>query len=322
MLINSYPDCTEMVDNKGQNVVHLAANSGRLDTFKWFLKKAPKCDRLVNEKDKDGNTPLHVFAASTPTIFVCDWRNKLPKFIKQHYELDVNAFNNDNLTAGEIFASNDNFNHVTQYTKLSKTLPWGMRTNNGDERTQHGEREETVNNRQENVSRVKGEEERASHLRKAGETRLVVAALIVTVSFAAGFTVPGGLNQTPGDSIGKAVLTKTSNFVQFMIWDTIAFTLSSLAVMCYFTIAAEKDAATVIRLSMTAEFLSSISLSALMVAFQTGVSAVVSLSLNIVISIIILISLFCYAVLFDQSYRKEWKKWRRESLKSGPESGD
>ncbi|KAH9623616.1 hypothetical protein KSS87_008354 [Heliosperma pusillum] len=312
MLIRSYPDCTEIVDNKGQNVVHLAANSGRLHTFEWFLKKAPKCDRLVNERDKNGNTPLHVFAASTPSIFICDWRYKLPTFIKRYYELDIKAFNNDNLTAGDIFACNDKFHHVTNCTKLSKTLPWGRRTNNGDERTQHVERQETVNNRQENVSIVKGEEERVSHLRKAGETRLVVAALIVTVSFAAGFTVPGGLNQTPGDNIGMAVLTKTNAFTQFIIHDTLAFMLSSLAVMCYFTIAGEKDAAKVIRLSMTAEFLSSISLGFLMMAFQTGVTAVVSSSLSFVTNIIFFISLIWYSVLFRRSYREEWDKWSRE----------
>ncbi|XP_074269812.1 uncharacterized protein LOC141592849 [Silene latifolia] len=96
LLIRSYPDCIEIVDNKGQNVVHSAANLGCLNTFERFLRKVPKCDSLINEKDGDGNTPLHLLVATTPTLPIHGCFFKLPLFLKRHKNLNVRVFNNKN----------------------------------------------------------------------------------------------------------------------------------------------------------------------------------------------------------------------------------
>lgn len=77
-------------------------------------------------------------------------------------------------------------------------------------------------------------EKRVTLLKDAAPNQLVVAALVATVSFTAGFTIPGGFNQNPGPDIGTAVFTKKSAFKAFLICDALAFTLSSLAVLQYF----------------------------------------------------------------------------------------
>jgi hypothetical protein len=57
------PDCCELVDSRGWNALHYAAITikgiGFLSVSRWI----PKFDKLIYEKDNDGNTPLHLSAA-------------------------------------------------------------------------------------------------------------------------------------------------------------------------------------------------------------------------------------------------------------------
>ena len=67
-----------------------------------------------------------------------------------------------------------------------------------------------------------------SLLAKVSEHHLVVNALIATVTFAAGITVPGGFFQE-GRHAGSAILTRKAAFKVFFITDSIAMVLSSSA---------------------------------------------------------------------------------------------
>lgn len=55
------PRPTELFNNKGQNILHVAAMKGKFDSTRRILK-ASNIDRLINEMDDDGNTPLHLAA--------------------------------------------------------------------------------------------------------------------------------------------------------------------------------------------------------------------------------------------------------------------
>ena len=57
-LLKQRPDVIEMVDINGQNVYHIAVVNNRLNMLKWFHRWLPK--DLVNHRDMDGNTPLHL----------------------------------------------------------------------------------------------------------------------------------------------------------------------------------------------------------------------------------------------------------------------
>ncbi|KAF3457878.1 hypothetical protein FNV43_RR02538 [Rhamnella rubrinervis] len=75
-----------------------------------------------------------------------------------------------------------------------------------------------------------------SQVDNAKEATLAVAALIATVTFAAGFTLPGGYVSNKGMDQGTAVVKKNTAFEAFVITDTIALVLSTAAVFtCYMT---------------------------------------------------------------------------------------
>ncbi|KAM7466938.1 hypothetical protein LguiB_014500 [Lonicera macranthoides] len=67
------------------------------------------------------------------------------------------------------------------------------------------------------------------------DNHMVVAALIATVAFTAGFTMPGGYIQSGSQYEGMAVLsTKSIAFQAFIISDTIALIFSTSALFIYF----------------------------------------------------------------------------------------
>ena len=69
-----------------------------------------------------------------------------------------------------------------------------------------------------------------SKLKKTGEIHLIVAALVAIVTFAAGFTLPGGYNENDG----KAILAKKAAFKAFVVTDTLAMVFSVSATFVYF----------------------------------------------------------------------------------------
>ncbi|XP_034680635.1 ankyrin-1-like [Vitis riparia] len=89
-VICGHPDCSEQVDDSGKNVFHFSIlnpgnNPLELDTNLNMRG-------LINEKDSEGNTPLHLLATSQLST-----RN----FISDS-KVDKMAFNNKKLTAKDI----------------------------------------------------------------------------------------------------------------------------------------------------------------------------------------------------------------------------
>ena len=74
------------------------------------------------------------------------------------------------------------------------------------------------------------EDESMAFTKRLGETHLIVAALVATVSCAAGFTLPGGYKEDDG----KAILSKKAAFRAFVVTDTIAMVSSLCAVFLHF----------------------------------------------------------------------------------------
>jgi hypothetical protein len=104
-IVSSCPDCCELVDNKGWNVLHFAINCPvyklypflrvrtklRLRRIIEIIGENPCLDNLLNEKNADGDAPLHYYlkkGLSAENFF-------------GHPRLDKMAFNKKNLTAFE-----------------------------------------------------------------------------------------------------------------------------------------------------------------------------------------------------------------------------
>ncbi|PHU18416.1 hypothetical protein BC332_14111 [Capsicum chinense] len=62
-LLYHCPDCWDTLNSNNQNATHVAVLNNQ-DEVVRFLLDSDKCDNLVVEPDSDGNTPLHLLAAS------------------------------------------------------------------------------------------------------------------------------------------------------------------------------------------------------------------------------------------------------------------
>ena len=142
-----------------------------------------------------------------------------------------------------------------------------------------------------------------SFLRKASDSHLLVAALVATVSFAAGFTLPGGYK----DSDGMAMLSNKPGFKAFVVSDSLALVLSVAAVLCHFYNALSKKKVHVTCFLRWAYWLTKLGVGAMVVAFFTGLYSV--LPHHSGIAIFVLIICVCCSVLSITSGRPRVRKY-------------
>ena len=109
-----------------------------------------------------------------------------------------------------------------------------------------------------------------STLKKVGETHLIVTALVATVTFAAGFTLPGGYNENDG----LATLGKKEAFKAFVVADTLAMVSSVSAAFVYFFMAGYEKEELLHKHLPWGFFLTMFGMGGMVVAFMTGMYAV------------------------------------------------
>ncbi|PQQ01998.1 ankyrin repeat-containing protein [Prunus yedoensis var. nudiflora] len=209
-LISYCPDCCEVVDQRRRNALHYALekHQSRITTF--VLKDSWLSNILLNAKDVDGNTPLHLLDVSLfGTRFIGDAR------------VDKMAFNKENMNALDVIVADDSRNEIYLEQALKKN---GAESGHRILRKSYGGHRKLKEN--------KGGEDR-NKTNNVREAHLVVAALIATVTFAAGFTIPGGYQSEKGPEQGFAVLSKNAAFKAFVITNTLALCMSSFSVLMH-----------------------------------------------------------------------------------------
>ena len=108
-----------------------------------------------------------------------------------------------------------------------------------------------------------------STLKRVGETHVIVAALVATVTFAAGFSFLGGHNDD-----GMETLAKRAAFKAFVVADTLAMVSSLSAALVYF-FTAGYETVEILRKHLSWGFwLTMFSMAAMVVAFSTGMYVV------------------------------------------------
>ncbi|CAO2827230.1 unnamed protein product [Amaranthus hypochondriacus] len=109
-----------------------------------------------------------------------------------------------------------------------------------------------------------------TNLDQMRNTLSVVAALLATITFAAGFTLPGGLKS----DTGEAMLAKKASFLVFLLADAFAMSTSMLVLCCLlWSMVCHRDMSYLLVDRSVMILLQS--LYATMVAFMTGVYAVI-----------------------------------------------
>lgn len=89
MLLHS-PDPGELLDQNGCSILHFAAKSGKHKVVSYILKH-PAYEGLINMKDKQGNTPLHLAAMH--------WHPKTVTALTWDSRVNLTVVNNRGMTA-------------------------------------------------------------------------------------------------------------------------------------------------------------------------------------------------------------------------------
>ena len=118
-IIKKCPDTCELLDDKHRTALHLAVESGRVNAVKLFLETVAFQD-LINEPDKNGNTPLHLAALDLDDIpldyfylsfFLVQFRSyeryEILKILAHDRRIDKWARNEEGMTTAHIIQSNN-----------------------------------------------------------------------------------------------------------------------------------------------------------------------------------------------------------------------
>jgi ankyrin repeat protein len=73
-ILEACPDAAEVLDKKARNFLHVAIERGHESVVRYVASN-PFLTGMVNEQDKDGNTPLHsAIMAGNPNLAILDSR--------------------------------------------------------------------------------------------------------------------------------------------------------------------------------------------------------------------------------------------------------
>ncbi|GAY67409.1 hypothetical protein CUMW_256230 [Citrus unshiu] len=293
IILDYCPECCELVDDRGWNVLHFAMVSFYRSDLKDLVGEYREVKNLIFEKDVKGNTPFHVLAAVCPHPGNAGYDIVPWKIAEGYYQ----AVNKQNISV----------EHINRYRfpELEKEIE---KLSEADGSGNYPDGVVKINKVKKRViySYWKDLDEDVIGMEKASEYHLVVAALIATVTFAAAFTLPGGYKGDTEDdpNKGTAILSKNVAFQAFVISDAIAMVLSLSAVFVHFILSL-KLFKKLIFLFVFALCFTLVAMAAMIVAFVTGTYAMLatpSLWLAIVTCIIgmtfflLVIFMFCMVI--------------------------
>ncbi|KAF8032249.1 hypothetical protein BT93_D1240 [Corymbia citriodora subsp. variegata] len=213
-LVGSCPDACDMLNNKEQTALHLAVIGGRVNVVKYILRNQ-NLEDLIDQQDIDGNTALHLAVIYKQYRIMSRLardgrvkrRRRVYGTLREYYGFPV----------------------IQEWVseKFSKTLdqqfiedqPAGSITTGSDTPDR------------ENVN---------SSLKSVIEVERILAAFIATATFAAAFTMPGGYNSDKPNQ-GMATLAGKAAFTTFVVTNTIAFSLFTMALFVQLNTSALSD---------------------------------------------------------------------------------
>ncbi|KAF2320690.1 hypothetical protein GH714_030044 [Hevea brasiliensis] len=199
------------------------------------ISEKPSLANLINQKDIGGNTPVHLLAAFGSPGLS----------VLQHHLVDKMAVNNENLTALDM---------VGKEMELSNVIIFRLRTLG-------------IMSRLDSVP--------LSDLRKASESYNIVATLMATVTFAAGFNLPGDFSDHDGPDERTAILSRKAAFKIFLITDALAFSISIAVVFINSSLTFFRPKGENYTIVFAVTFYTVFAMVLMAVAFMTGVYAVI-----------------------------------------------
>ncbi|CAL9233139.1 unnamed protein product, partial [Arabidopsis halleri] len=212
-LLKRFPDSVEQLNKEGQNIIHIAAKSGKSRSFIMdHINKLDTKKHLMEEQDVDGNTPLH--------LATINWRPKSVRMLT-NYKKVRDIQNSAGLRPLDIAEINLQSDYVFRERMTLMVLlgAYNLRQRGISLLPTSGM---TLRSRSENLGG--GGEKYKDRV----NILLLVAALVATMTFAAGFTMPGGFNSSAPNA-GMAILV--DELSAFIVADTIAMFTSVVAIV-------------------------------------------------------------------------------------------
>ncbi|KAK8469320.1 hypothetical protein PHAVU_005G047150 [Phaseolus vulgaris] len=276
-LLKKCPDPREIVDNKGRNIVHIAAIMGEFNVVKYILQDTNDAVKdMINGKDYDGNTPLHLAASHS--------RPKIVQALTWDTRVDIHCLNNNNQTTLDVFEQFKQENNPP----FPQRLTWCQLKSAGVQNAIRGSHSIEI------PSPRKPEAKKTDFYKDRINTLMVVSTLITTVAFAAGFTLPGGNNSSSPGKQGMAVMLNHMWFKPFVFCIT-ASMYGGISVTIILIWAQLGDITLALLALNVATPLLGVTLATLSVAFLAGVHLVISdlswLATTVMILCVILIFL-------------------------------
>ncbi|XP_048330141.2 protein ACCELERATED CELL DEATH 6-like [Ziziphus jujuba] len=242
-LMRKCPEICELLDDNNRTALHVAVESKKKNVVKFFLESLPFQD-LVNNKDKDGNTALHLASIEIDI--------EILEVLSDDSKIDKGAINNEGKTFLDIVLSD---NQITAYglleivmkLKTVNVLPsleqkFTRETNKAAERsleikTDAQQAVDKERKQQQDTSIAKEKQQLDLEEKKAvgmdfDNINLVIITIISAVTFAAAFTIPGGLDNRKGTAVSKG----RGDFKFFLLFDSLAFVFSSVSMIIHFSI--------------------------------------------------------------------------------------
>ncbi|XP_034686634.1 protein ACCELERATED CELL DEATH 6-like [Vitis riparia] len=311
-ILSHSPGCREQVDDEGNNVFHFALMKKGDDDFNpsnYFDNRWLSVRGLINEKNVQGNTPIHQLSLNQISDFF---------FIFMH-KVDKKEYNNEDLTAYDIIlkAKEDISGKKDQILEQlecamheTESKRWEKMRERERKRRESltpyntilwaGEKDIIKQFMDEKESK-EDKEKRTSALREQGKNHLIVSALITTITFSAGFTLPGGYK----DDDGKTILSKKAAFIIFVVMDTIAMVSSLYAVFLHFFMTMRHQEEYLAKHLVWAFILTMIGMGAMVIAFASGMYVVLPHSSALSFVTCMLCSSFFLSFILE--YSQNWR---------------
>ncbi|KAJ1700828.1 hypothetical protein LUZ63_000607 [Rhynchospora breviuscula] len=182
------PDTAEQLGLDGRCALHIAVNSGMISSLKCLLENIHQ-EGLINHRDSDGNTALHLAAKQT--------KRQMSMLLARDKRANPCVLNNDGQTAWSAIEM------------LSETSDYDLFVWNELKKLEAKKcKKHYVPPPREASMQYEKNNQAANIFNASIQTYAVIAALITTVTFAATFTMPGGYDQQSG----YAILRKEAAF--------------------------------------------------------------------------------------------------------------
>ena len=94
LLQQEWPNARDLLNQKGQNILHSAARNGKEEVVNYLLRNRELEQLNINEKDTNGDTPLHLASKN--------FHPKVLFYLTRDKRINVNLMNNEGFTARDI----------------------------------------------------------------------------------------------------------------------------------------------------------------------------------------------------------------------------